>query len=153
MKQFIVLAAILPIMLVFVMQFSLVGVRSLRMNAAEDTIRAFCIEASYFGGGGQAEAEALKSKLAQIFRVNEYYVNVNLFQADESHIDYSISFPVGEIMAGASFMGLSPAENQGHVRISGSIVIAPPPPPLAPYNEGPYKNESESLILSDDPDD
>jgi hypothetical protein len=125
MKQFIVLAAILPILLVFVMQFTLEGVRSLRMNAAEDAIRGFCIEVSYFDGGSPAHVEALRSRLAQIFRVNAGDVCVDLRQTDCSHIDWRVSFPVGDIMAGAGLMGLSPAENYGRAEMSGTIVIAP----------------------------
>ena len=133
MKQFIVLAAILPIMLVFVAQFSLEALRNLRMNAAEDLIRAFCIEASYFNGGGPAEAEVLRFRLAQIFHADPLEVYIDLVQADEAHIEWRISFPVGDIMAGARLMGLSGAENRGRAQMSGTIVIAPPPPePLPP---------------------
>jgi len=133
MKQFIVLAAVLPIMLVFVAQFSLEAVRSLRMSAADDAIRAFCIEAAYYGGGGPAEAEALRHKLAGIFRADPQEVWIELTQAGASHIGWRASFPVGEIMAGARFMGLSHAENRGRVQMSGVIVIPPPPPePLPP---------------------
>ena len=99
------------------------------MNAAEDAIRAFCIEASYMDGGGAGEAEALRHKLARIFRADAAEVWIELNRTDEYHIEWNVSFPVGEIMAGASLMGLSPAENQGRARMSGVIVIAPKPPP------------------------
>ena len=128
MKQFIVLAAILPIMLVFVAQFSLEAVRSLRMNAAEDAVRAFCIEAAYHGGGRPADAEALRYRLARIFRADAADVFVELTQNDEWHIGWRVSFPVGGIMAGARLMGLTEAENRGRAQMDGVIVIAPPPP-------------------------
>jgi hypothetical protein len=137
MKQFIVLAAILPIMLVFVAQFSIEAVRSLRMNAAEDAIRAFCIEASYYGGGNESGADALRNRLAQIFQADAGEVYVSLVQTDDAHIDWRISFPVGEIMAGGAFMGLSPSENQGYAELNGTIVIAPPPPEPQPEPELP----------------
>ena len=129
MKQFIVLAAVLPILLVFIAQFALAELRGLRMNAAEDAIRAFCIEASYMDGGGAGEAEALRHKLARIFRADASEVWIELIRTDEYHIEWNVSFPVGEIMAGATFMGLSSAENQGRAKMSGVIVIAPKPPP------------------------
>ena len=122
MKQFIVLAAIMPILLIFTAQFTLSGVRGLRLNAAEDAIRAFCIEATYYNGGGSSEMEALRHKLAQIFRTDTSEVIIELTQIDSAHIEWTISFPTGEIMAGARFMGLSVAENQGRLLISGSIV-------------------------------
>ena len=129
MKQFIVLAAVLPIFLVFIAQFTLEAVRSLRMNAAENAVRAFCIEASYYGGGGPAEAEALRERLAHIFRADPLEVWIELAQIDEAHIDWRISFPVGDIMAGARFMGLSSAENSGRAQMDGTIVIASKSPP------------------------
>ena len=128
MKQFIVLAAVLPLMLVFVAQFTLEAGRGLRMNAAEDAVRAFCVEAAYYGGGGPAEAEALRARLARIFRADAGEVAVELKQADEAHIDWHVSFPVGDIMAGAALMGISPAENRGRAQLGGTIVVAPPPP-------------------------
>jgi len=138
MKQFIVLAAILPILLVFVSQFTLDAVRSLRMNAAEDAIRAFCLEAAYYGGGGAAEAEALRHRLAQIFKSDIRDINIELVRTDEAHIDWSLSFPIGDIMAGAAFMGLSPSENRGRVQMNGTIVIVPKKPePLPPDKEPP----------------
>ena len=133
MKQFIVLAAILPILLVFIAQSTLEGVRSVRLSAAEDAIRAFCIEASYFDGGSPAHAEALRNRLAQIFHCGSGDVYIDLRETSEYHIDWRVSFPVGDIMAGARLMGLSRAENRGRVEISGTIVVAPPPPePLPP---------------------
>ena len=146
MKQFIVLAAVLPILLVFISQFSLEALRSLRMNAAEDAIRAFCIEASYYDGGGPAEAEALRGRLARIFRADPGEVFVFLTPSGEARIDWRVSFPTGDIMAGARFMGLSDAENRGRAQLSGTIVIAPkpPPPPPEPLPEEPVPDDPDS---------
>jgi len=129
MKQFIVLGAILPILLLFIAQSSIEGTRSLRMSAAEDAVRAFCMEASYYDGGGPAETEALKAKLAHIFRQDPSEVHVELERTDEAHINWRVTFPVGDVMAGARLIGLSDAENQGRAELSGTIVIAPKPPP------------------------
>jgi len=156
MKQFIVLAAILPILLVFVAQATLEGVRSLRMSAAEDAVRAFCIEASYHGGGGPAEAEALRARLARIFRAEAGEVFLDLARTDEHHIAWRVSFPVGDVMAGARLMGLSDAENKGRAEMSGVIVIAPKPKPQNPQDE-PGEDETGSNDpenpSSEDPDD
>ena len=127
MKQFIVLAAVLPIMLVLISQCALEAVRSLRMGAAEAAVRAFCAEASYYGGGGPAEAEALRLRLARIFNTDAHEIYIELWQADAAHIDWRISFPVGDIMAGGPFMGLSDTENRGRAQMDGAIVVAPPP--------------------------
>jgi len=127
MKQFIVLAAIMPIMLLFVPQATLEGTRALRMSAAENAVRAFCIEASYYDGGGPAETDALRAKIARIFRTETSQVYIELNKTDEAHIDWRVSFPVGNIMAGARLMGLTDAENRGRAEMSGTIVIAPKP--------------------------
>ena len=141
MKQFIVLAAILPILLVFIAQTTLEAGRNLRMNAAEDAIRAFCIEASYYGGGGSAEAEALRAKLAHIFHADAREIYIELVKTDEAHISWKVSFPVGDIMAGARFMGLSDTENRGRAQMSGVIVIAKEP--LPPETPDPASPEPE----------
>jgi hypothetical protein len=140
MKQFIVLTAILPILLVFMTQFTLQATRSLRMNAAEDAVRAFCIEAAYYGGGGASDANALKYRLAQIFHSDIGDVNLDLVQVDETHIDWHLSFPVGDIMSGAPFMGLSSSENQGRAQMKGTIVIIPKIPEPQPDDD---ENEEE----------
>ena len=129
MKQFIVLAAILPILLLFMAQSTLEAGRGLRMSAAENEIRAFCMDASYHSGGSPAEAEALRSRLAAIFRTDASEIYIDLVRTDDSHIDWRISFPVGDIMAGAGFMGLGDAENSGRAQMSGTIVIAYTPIP------------------------
>jgi len=147
MKQFIVLAAILPIMLVFIAQFSLEAVRGLRMNAAEDAVRAFCVEAVYHEGGGPAEAEALRHRLAQIFRADAAEVFVELTRTDEAHIGWRVSFPVGDIMAGGRLMGLSDAENRGRAQMDGVIVIAPPPPEPEPDSEPKPEPETADVTL------
>jgi len=139
MKQFIVLAAILPILLLFMAQAVLEAGRSLRMSAAEEAIRAFCVEATYYDGGGPAEAEALRSRLAGIFGVDACEIYINLTKPDDTHIDWHISFPVGDIMAGAAFIGLSDAENGGTAQMSGTIAIArsPIPPPEPDFEADP----------------
>ena len=154
MKQFIVLAAILPILLVFVSQFTLDAVRSLRMNAAEDAIRAFCIEAAYYGGGGAAEAEALRHRLAQIFKSDVRDINLELARTDDAHINWNLSFPVGDIMAGAALMGLSPVENRGRVQMNGTIVIVPKKPePLPPEEKEPPDEENSPPAEDESPPD
>ena len=137
MKQFIVLAAILPILLVFLAQFTLAEIRSMRMSSAEDAIRAFCIDASYYDGGGVAEAEALRHKLASIFRCAPQEIAIGLSQIDDAHIAWEISFPVGDVMAAGAFMGLSSSENKGWAQMNGTIVIAAKPPLPLPPDEVP----------------
>jgi len=149
MKQFIVLAAILPILLVFVAQATLEGVRGVRMNAAEDAVRSFCVEATYYGGGGPAEAEALRAKLARIFHTEAAEIRIDLSRTDGSHIDWRVTFPVGDIMAGVRLMGLSDAENRGRAQMGGTIVIAPEPDIPPPQEDG-HQTETPGEKASDE---
>jgi hypothetical protein len=128
MKQFIVLAAVLPILLLFLAQFMLDGQRTVRMSAAEDAVRTFCLEGSYYGRIGPGEAEALRAKVAGIFGISPGDVTVDLAPAREGVLSYRIAYPVGKIMAGAAFMGLSPSRNNGQAVITGEIVLPPPKP-------------------------
>jgi len=140
MKQFIVLVVILPILLLFMAQSTLDAGRSLRVNAAEDAVRTFCMEASYYG---PADTEALRAKLANIFSTDINEIYIDLAKTDDAHIDWIVSFPVGDIMAGAGFMGLDRAENRGRAQMSGTIVVAPPQ----------LQQQEENAVADPDPDD
>jgi hypothetical protein len=134
MKQFIVLAAVLPILLVFLAQFMLDGQRQVRMSAAEDAVRTFCLEGSYYGRTGVGEADALRVRLAGIFGISPADVAVDLAPVREGVLSYRVDFPVGKIMAGAAFMGISAARNNGRAVFEGEIVLPPPEPePETPF--------------------
>jgi hypothetical protein len=140
MKQFIVLAAVLPILMLFLAQFMLDGQRTVRVSAAEDAVRTFCLEGSYYGRVGSSEADALRTRLAGIFGVSPADVSVDLAPAREGVLSYRIAFPVGKIMAGAAFMGLSPSRNNGRMQLTGEIVL-PPPEPEPELEQGPEQEQ------------
>lgn len=132
MKQFIVLAAILPIMMLFLSQFMLDGQRQVRMSAAEDAVRTFCLEGSYYGRMGQGEIDMLHHKLANIFKTSPAEISVEIVPAREGVFSYHVTFPVGKIMAGASLMKLDRNRNNGYAVFSGEIVLPPPEKPTEP---------------------
>jgi hypothetical protein len=141
MKQFIVLAAVLPILMLFLAQFMLDGQRTVRMSAAEDAVRTFCLEGSYYGRIGSGEADALRAKVAGIFGISPGDVTVDLAPAREGVLSYRIAYPVGKIMAGAAFMGLSPSRNNGQAVMTGEIVLPPPKPEQEPEPEAMTETE------------
>jgi hypothetical protein len=164
MKQFIVLAAILPVLMLFLAQFLLDGQRQVRMSAAEDAVRTFCLEASYYGRTGAGEAGALRHKLSGIFGTSPSNIAVEIAPAREGVLSYRIVFPVGKIMAGAGFMGLSAARNNGRAVLTGEIVLPPPEKPKKkdpasedpePQPEEPAPSEElttpETVIIGDEP--
>ena len=129
MKQFIVLAAVLPILMLFIAQFMLDGQRQVRMGAAEDAVRTFCLEGSYYGRIGQGEADMLRHRLASIFRTSPAEVSIEITPSREGVLSYRIAFPVGKIMAGANLMRLSEGKNNGQAVFTGEIVLPPPEKP------------------------
>ncbi|GHU63828.1 hypothetical protein AGMMS49983_08180 [Clostridia bacterium] len=147
MKQFIVLAAVLPILLLFLSQFMLDGQRQVRMSAAEDAVRTFCLEGAYYGRIGADETDLLRSRLAHIFGTSPTDITAELSPAREGVLSYRVTFPVGKIMAGAAFMGLSQAQNNGRAEITGEIVLPPQEPkpslPNPPPDTEPERTENE----------
>ena len=129
MKQFIVLAAVLPILMLFIAQFMLDGQRQVRMGAAEDAVRTFCLEGSYYGRMGQSEVDTLRYRLANIFKASPAEISIEILPVREGVLSYRIVFPVGKIMAGANLMRLSEGNNNGHAVFAGEIVLPPPEKP------------------------
>ena len=104
------------------------------MGAAEDAVRTFCLEGSYYGRIGSEEIETLQQKLARIFRSSPADISVDIAPVREGVLAYRIVFPVGKIMAGASLMKLQAGSNDGFAVFSGEVVL---PPPEKPTEEAP----------------
>jgi hypothetical protein len=141
MKQFIVLTAVLPILFVFVLQFSLEQVKHSRMTALEDAVHNFRLRAELYGEHDGDAAESLRSQIAGIYRVDPSEVVVELTIVPETGVSgeapgsggdtpwagasarilYRIAVPVGRIMAGAGFFGIRDDENRGVLVLSGEI--------------------------------
>ncbi|MDR3305984.1 MAG: hypothetical protein LBS85_08205 [Clostridiales Family XIII bacterium] len=126
MKQFIVLAAILPILLVFAAQFSLDETNHIRTLRAESAVQDFRQRASLYGAYGEAETAALRAKLARIAGRDpgEVYIEMAAGEKDAKGsriVQYRITVPIGKIMAGGAFMGVSESENQGALTFSGEF--------------------------------
>ena len=145
MKQFIVLAAILPILILFLAQFMLDGQRQVRMGAAEDAMRTFCLEGSYYGRIGQGEVEALRSKLGNIFGASPADVSVEIVPVREGVLSYRIAFPVGKIMAGSSLMKLEKGRNNGYAVFSGEVVLPPPKKQSEPEADSEQQDKNDSI--------
>jgi len=104
-KQFIVLAAILPLLLLFFAQSSLDRLNDRRVELAESAIRAFERDASYDGAEPLAKADRLRARLAQIFEVQDGDVRLDLTPSeDNAQIQYRITVPMGKLMAGGALL-------------------------------------------------
>lgn len=130
MKQFIVLAAILPIMLVFIMQFGLSQLNNHRISMMQEYVLASREAARQDGYFTDENKKNLKVKISKEFGILPEEVIVktdnilkyrkNYFDEREL-IDYQVSVPIKKIMAGNEILGISDDENRGYYRISGTV--------------------------------
>lgn len=130
MKQVIVLAAILPLLLVFVVQFTLqeknaqmkMGITSEVYAAAEQARQDGCFTAANISWlkvqlasrAGTEESEIrITADGVPKYRVNSYNEN--------ERIHYKIEIPIKKAMAGNRFFGIRDEENRGLFVIENDV--------------------------------
>lgn len=127
MKQFIVLVAILPLMLVFFVQFSMDQVNSSRTGLLTDMVYAAKEKAKQEGCFTEEITDELRENICSAFGVDPAEVLIEATntvkyrimdagtytQADWERglIYYKVSVPVGEIMAGRRLFGIKESDN------------------------------------------
>ncbi|HQC35931.1 MAG TPA: hypothetical protein PL035_02480 [Bacillota bacterium] len=129
MKQFLVLAAILPLMLVFFVQFSMDQTNSARIGRLNDMVYAAKEEAKQQGCFTRDIRARLTAEISSAFGIDpsrivieatgENDVKYRLMSAagysssdwERGLIHYKISLPLGEIMAGRRLFGIKKEEN------------------------------------------
>jgi hypothetical protein len=129
MKQFIVLAAMLPLIMVFIMQFSLEQVNQGRIAALQELVYGAKERAKQEGRFTPAIKAALARDIAARFKVDESDIVIetdnriryrrNEFDEREM-IAYRVEVPIEKIMAGNRLMGISDEENAGVYVVEGS---------------------------------
>ncbi|MDR2295971.1 MAG: hypothetical protein LBD95_04155 [Clostridiales Family XIII bacterium] len=129
MKQFIVLAAMLPLIMVFIMQFALEQTNQGRIAALQELVYGAKEQAKQEGRFTPAIKAALARDIAARFKLAESEVVIEadnrvkyrLNEFDEREmIAYRVKVPIEKIMAGNRLMGISDAENAGVYIIEGS---------------------------------
>ena len=113
MKQFIVLLAVIPIMILFLMQFSLEERNAARIDMITDIVYAAKEDAKQQGG---FDREKLRSELASKLDTDPSQIiieapgihEVKRIQADGSRgiIRYKIIVPVESVLAGKKYLGI-----------------------------------------------
>ena len=120
MKQFIVMLAVLPLMLVFLLQFSLEQQRSVRLAAASDIVYAAREEAKQEGAFTPELKAKLVRQLSERLGVSEDSIVIEAEESEVYRVDaertrgiisYSVSFPAGRVMAAGNMFGISDSEN------------------------------------------
>jgi len=119
MKQFIVLMAVLPVMLLFLLQFTLEQKNSLVIARVQDFTNAAKEEAKQEGYFSTEIKERLKNKISRatgisaerIIIESEDSVKFRYSIGNERLIYYRVEVPIEEVMAGSRLLGISKEEN------------------------------------------
>jgi hypothetical protein len=123
------LAAVLPLLMVFVMQFALEQMNQGRIAALQELVYGAKEQAKQEGRFTPAIKSALARDIAERFRISESEVVIeadnrvkyrrNKFDEREM-IAYRIEVPIEKIMAGNRLLGISDEANAGRYVIEGS---------------------------------
>jgi hypothetical protein len=129
MKQFIVLAAILPLLMVFVMQFALEQINQSRIAALQELVYGAKERAKQEGRFTPEIKADLARDIAERFELsvgdvvidsdNRVKYRRNDFDEREM-ISYRVEVPIEKIMAGNRLLGISDEANAGRYVIKGS---------------------------------
>ena len=119
MKQIIVLAAILPLMLALIMQYSLEQSRHHMTIAAEESIRYACSEAEELGGFTSEIESRLRGELSDKLGVSGASITINCDSAR-----YEIVIPVGKIISANKLFGIKDADNQMRLVYEGRLYVS-----------------------------
>ncbi|MBO4880840.1 MAG: hypothetical protein J5555_04090 [Firmicutes bacterium] len=127
MKQFLVLAAILPLMLVFFVQFSMDQINSSRIGILSDMVYAAKEEAKQEGCFTTQIKSELTANIASALQIDPADVRIEatdtvryrIMEADRYGNDdwergliyYKVSVPIGELMAGRRLFGIREQDN------------------------------------------
>lgn len=121
MKQLIVLMAVLPLMLIFIMQYSFEQHNNTNIGRLQNYIYTAKEQAKQDGYFTDKTIQTLKSEISLTFEIDEAEVlfegttvpkyRVNQFDEREL-IYYKIGVPISKLMAGAKLFGISAENNK-----------------------------------------
>lgn len=121
MKHFIVLLAVLPIMLVFLFQFSLDQMNNHRIGRFQEHVYAAKEEAKQQGCFTEGIKVDLINNICKTFTITKEDISLELDEVPKYRSDifderelihYKVSVPIEKVMAGHTFLGISDEENK-----------------------------------------
>jgi hypothetical protein len=125
MKQFIVMVAILPLLMVFIMQYGIDQTNHSRQLRFEETVHNAKLVAEREGGFDAELRADLIAGVARIYGVPQAevfaYFNTET-QGDRTYFTYQISAPIKKIIAGNKLFGISDRENMGRYTLEGKVL-------------------------------
>ncbi len=129
MKNLIVLAAVLPFLLLFMMQFTLDQKNSENIGRLQNYVYAAKEEAKQEGCFSDKIEEKMKNQIAEDFEISSEEIQVEAtknIQYRMNHIEegggdsplrgmihYRVSVPIEKVIAGNHFFGIEDKENRG----------------------------------------
>jgi hypothetical protein len=129
LKQLIVMAATLPILMLFVMQFALEQQNQNRIAALQEAVYSVKEQARQEGRFTPAMREALAEAASVCFQIEKSEIVIeadaavkyrkNAFDEREL-IHYRVKVPIKKIMAGNRLLGIPDGDNEGWYVIEGS---------------------------------
>lgn len=131
MKQLIVLTAVLPIMMIFLVQFGLDQKNNLVMSVMQQevyTAKEAAKQEGYFSPDIVSNLkDSLSSKLGigqediMVIATDRPQYRVNYFDPakDRGLIHYSVSIPIEKLMAGGNILGINPDDNKAVYTVEG----------------------------------
>ncbi|MCR4804172.1 MAG: hypothetical protein K5981_00765 [Clostridia bacterium] len=133
MKQFLVLTAILPLMLVFFVQFSMDQINSTRIGLLSDMVYAAKEEAKQEGCFTPAIRKELTDNIVSAFHIARQDVKIEATDTvkyrimdagsygeadwERGLIYYKVSVPIGQLMAGRKLFGIRESDNMYYYTI------------------------------------
>ena len=132
MKQLIVLACVLPILLLFLGQYSLDQKNSVALSVFQEQVYTAKEKAKQEGCFTPEIKEELRRNLSEklgvsgedivIVATESRQYRVNSFDAGSARglIHYKISIPVEKLMAGEKLLGISAKDNAGMYTVEGT---------------------------------
>lgn len=117
MKQLIVLMAVLPIMIIFIMQMGLDQKNAQTLTAIQSCTYAAKEQAKQEGCFTEAICSDLRRNISKLTNIKEENIeieadrNLKYRHSDDKLIHYKVSVKVGNIMAANRVFGLSDKEN------------------------------------------
>lgn len=132
MKQFIVLAAILPLMLIFITQYTLDQKNSAAINTLQQIVYTAKEQARQEGCFSDTIIRELKEDISLALGIEEEDIvitatenrqyRINYFDTGEERglIHYSVSVPIDKVMAGGILFGIGDENNTALYTVEGT---------------------------------
>jgi hypothetical protein len=131
-KQLIVLAAILPLMLIFMAQYTLDQKNSVAINTLQEKVYTAKEQAKQEGCFTEEIKRELKANISLALGIEENDISItatetrqyriNYFDSSRERglIHYSVSIPIDKIMAGGRLLGIRDEDNTTLYTVEGT---------------------------------